>query len=79
MGFTTGDVPTARVSARMWLKHKIVPRCRFVQAHTHTHTHTHTHMYTQRKFIRKMKNTAFFLYYEQIELYQQNENRIKHK
>ena len=46
MGFTTGDVPTARVSALMRLKHKIVPRCWFVQAHTHTHIENYAYKYT---------------------------------
>ena len=43
MGFTTGDVPTPRVSALMRLKTQNCPQMSVrTRAHTHTHTHTHT-------------------------------------
>ena len=44
MGFTTGDVPTPRVSALMRLKTQTFPQMSVrTRAHTHTHTRTHTH------------------------------------
>ena len=39
MGLTTGDVPTPRVSALMWLKTQKFPQ---MSVHTSAHTHTHS-------------------------------------